>query len=326
MNTNKYITGVLLASMLLLFSCSKYDWWNGKTGALANKNLPYVNCIVDSTGDTNVRLLVTTKVDTTVSTTRITEQGVCWSTSPNPTIADNKLAIGINSPTTFSITITGLKPKTTYYICGYAINHTGQKDSAAVGYSTPQMITTAASSPYTFGQILNGGMVFYIDTTGLHGLVCDTADLTYSVTDTGGKVTIIDSFPWTVSNRNRIFLNNGTAIGTDGSNTLAILTTFDSINSPNFDSLYLPNIAAFICRKSHGGDTSWYLPSKDALNLMYKNLAAKGYGNFNAVNYWSSSDYSYNGRVYAWAQYFGNGNQYYFGQSILLNVRAVKKF
>jgi len=326
MNTKKYITGVLLASILWVCSCSKYEWWNGKTGNLTNKNLPYVSCNVDSTSDSSITLTVTTKVDTTVSTTKISAQGVCWSTSPNPTINDYKLNSSTNSPTTFSLVIAGLKPKMTYYLRGFAINHTGVGDTAVAGYSSQITITTPAYSPYTFGQIMNGSMIFYIDTTGQHGLVCDTADLTYSVTETSGKVAIIDSFPWSVSNRNRIFLSNGTAIGTDGSNTQAILVAFDSLNSPNFDTLHLPNIAASICRSSHGGDTTWYLPTKDALYLMYKNLAARGYGNFSKGSYWSSSDYILNGKVYAWAQYFGNVNQYYFNQSSLLYVRGVKKF
>ncbi len=327
MNLNKYTTGVLLACILWVCSCSKYDWWNGKTGDLTNKNLPYVSCNVDSTSDSSITLTVITKVDTTVSTTKITSQGVCWSTNPNPTINDSKITTITNSPTTFAIVIAGLKPKTTYYIRGFAINHTGQKDSAVAGYSTPQItITTPAHSNYTFGQIFKGGMIFYIDTTGQHGLICDLSDLTFTSKDTAGTVTTVDSFPWSVVNRNRIFLNNGTAIGTDGSNTQAILVAFDSLNSPNFDTLHLPNIAASICRSSHGGDTTWYLPTKDALYLMYKNLAARGYGNFSKGSYWSSSDYILNGKVYAWAQYFGNVNQYYFNQSSLLYVRGVKKF
>jgi hypothetical protein len=169
-------------------------------------------------------------------------------------------------------------------------------------------------------------MVFYIDTTGLHGLVCDTANLTFTSTDTSGKVATVDSFPWCILNRNKINLYNNTAIGYDSTNTLAILTTFDSLNSPNFNNLLLPNIAASLCRTSHNGDSNWFLPSKDALNLMYKHLAARGYGNFDAGNYWSSSDYILNNKAYAWAQYFGNGNQYYFNQSTPLYVRAIKKF
>ena len=54
----------------------------------------------------------------------ITARGVCWSTSANPTIADNKTidGSGIGSFTSF---ITGLTSNTTYYIRAYATNSTG---------------------------------------------------------------------------------------------------------------------------------------------------------------------------------------------------------
>ena len=318
MNTNKYITGVLLIGLLFMIGCSKLDWWNGNNGTLTNQNLPFVSSSVDSTSDTSITATITIKDG---GNPVVFSQGVCWGTSPNPTVISNDTIPDTTKNTTFTIAIKGLKQKTTYYLRGYARNSKG------VGYSTQITITTPAHSQYRFGDTLGGGIIFYIDTTGLHGLVCDTANLFYkSPPDSLGNFTRVDSFPWSVSNRNNIYLNNGTAIGTEASNTLSILVTFDSLNSPGYDTLNLPNIAASICRSSHNKDTSWYLPSIDALNLMYKNLAARGFGNFTAGNYWSSSDYLYNGRVYAWAQYFGNGNQYYFNQSLPLYVRAVKRF
>ena len=47
-----------------------------------------------------------------------TSQGVCWSTTPNPTTADNKTILdGIDpDPKHFHSTLTGLNPGTTYYV------------------------------------------------------------------------------------------------------------------------------------------------------------------------------------------------------------------
>ena len=54
----------------------------------------------------------------------ITAEGVCWSTSPSPTISDSKTMDG-TSTKFFSSTITSLEPNTTYYIRSYATNSIG---------------------------------------------------------------------------------------------------------------------------------------------------------------------------------------------------------
>jgi hypothetical protein len=50
--------------------------------------------------------------------------------------------------------------------------------------------------------------------------------------------------------------------------------------------------------------TDWQLPSKDALQAMYDNLHAYGYGGFTAGYYWSSSEYN---SATAWMINFANG-------------------
>jgi uncharacterized protein (TIGR02145 family) len=54
----------------------------------------------------------------------IIENGVCWSTSQNPTIADSKTIDGIGTGD-FHSNITGLTPNTAYYIRAYATNSIG---------------------------------------------------------------------------------------------------------------------------------------------------------------------------------------------------------
>jgi hypothetical protein len=67
--------------------------------------------------------------------TSITARGVCWSTSPNPTIADNKTygGSGIGSFTCF---IKGLSPNTIYYVRAYAINSIGTAYGNEISFST----------------------------------------------------------------------------------------------------------------------------------------------------------------------------------------------
>ena len=54
----------------------------------------------------------------------VTAKGVCWSTSQNPTIANNKTNDG-QGMGTFTSNITGLTSSTTYYVRAYATNVNG---------------------------------------------------------------------------------------------------------------------------------------------------------------------------------------------------------
>lgn len=57
--------------------------------------------------------------------TAITERGIVYSTSPNPTTANTKVADAASGTGTYTVTIPGLNPTTLYYIRAYAINGGG---------------------------------------------------------------------------------------------------------------------------------------------------------------------------------------------------------
>jgi hypothetical protein len=86
--------------------------------------------------------------------------------------------------------------------------------------------------------------------------------------------------------------------------------------------------AADLCAAfEFGGYDDWFLPSKDELDLMYKNLKQAGLGGFSGNNYWSSSQKG-DGRI-AWTQSFSNGNQdnwRFEGKDNTYSVRAVRAF
>lgn len=65
----------------------------------------------------------------------VTERGVCWSTSPNPTINDNITTNG-NGTGTFTSNLINLTANTTYYVRAYANN------SAGTGYGNEISFTT----------------------------------------------------------------------------------------------------------------------------------------------------------------------------------------
>jgi hypothetical protein len=54
----------------------------------------------------------------------VTARGVCWSTTPNPTISDDK-AEGGSGNGSFTFSLTKLSPNTTYYVRSFATNSVG---------------------------------------------------------------------------------------------------------------------------------------------------------------------------------------------------------
>jgi uncharacterized protein (TIGR02145 family) len=67
--------------------------------------------------------------------TVVTQRGVCWDTSPNPTINNSKTENGTGMGSFTSI-MRGLKPNTTYYVRAYATNSKG------TGYGNTLSFTT----------------------------------------------------------------------------------------------------------------------------------------------------------------------------------------
>ena len=54
----------------------------------------------------------------------VTERGICWSTSANPSVTDNHVAVGTGIGE-FTATMTGLETNTTYHVRAYAMNEKG---------------------------------------------------------------------------------------------------------------------------------------------------------------------------------------------------------
>lgn len=161
----------------------------------------------------------------------------------------------------------------------------------------------------TIGDFHEGGVIFYIDDTGEHGLVCAVSDQSFGST-------------WKCETNIVIQGAQETAIGTGAQNTADILLVCDAT----------PTIAAAICNSLDlNGYTDWFLPSKDELNEIYKNKSAvdvtavdNGGALLQNTNYWSSSHQLSNT---VWIQFFGNGGSQS-GNSFddSNHVRAIRAF
>jgi len=111
----------------------------------------------------------------------------------------------------------------------------------------------------------------------------------------------------------------GPTVGSGKLNTQLIVRQLESLGESN--------CAAQLCVKLKNSKfTDWFLPSKDELNLMYKNLHQKNMGKFTTkFSYWSSSQVN---SECAWYQSFANGKQYNFGnyKYDMFTVRAIRAF
>jgi len=217
----------------------------------------------------------------------VTARGVCWNTSSNPTTANSHTTDGSGTGT-FVSNLTGLTLNTLYYVRAYATNSVG------TAYGNEVSFTTAGT--FNIGQSYGGGIIFYIDGTGQHGLIAATSDQS-----TGAEWGCVGT----------LIGGTSTAIGSGQANTTIIVNGCSQAG-----------IAARICDDLIlNGYSDWFLPSKDELNQMY--IQRTVIGGFTTYAQWSSSEYDANG---AWSQFFGNGSTQDSWKWALDHVRAVRAF
>jgi uncharacterized protein (TIGR02145 family) len=91
----------------------------------------------------------------------ITARGVCWATTPNPTILNNKTSDGTGSGA-FTSSITGLTPGMSYYVRAYATNSSGTAYGDELSFTTLATVptlTTASITDKTRTTATSGGNV-----------------------------------------------------------------------------------------------------------------------------------------------------------------------
>lgn len=166
---------------------------------------------------------------------------------------------------------------------------------------------TPDTDTISVGEFYQGGIVFFLDDTGKHGLVCSISNQSYG-SEWGCLPTLVTDA-------------KGLSIGTGYQNTIDITNTCTS-----------NDIAAAICNNLTLNDyDDWFLPSKDELNEIHQNLdvinaASKDNGGeiIQSTNYWTSSS---SGGDAAWVQNMDSGGNQYSNLADKSNhVRAIRKF
>jgi hypothetical protein len=177
------------------------------------------------------------------------------------------------------------------------------------GTTWTNMIGGDASLALVVGMEYQGGKIAYILQSGEpgydpkipHGIIAATSDQ--------GRV------KWNNNDFNSFTAvgATGTALGTGLTNTNTIIENQGPSSSH----------AAGLARAYNGGEyTDWYLPSKDELAKLYLNRVAIG-GFSGSGGYWSSTEQP---SLYAYLQFFYNGDNPYTGKDQSNRVRAIRAF
>jgi len=166
---------------------------------------------------------------------------------------------------------------------------------------TNNVISTTGPTPLAIGDSYGGGIIFWLDASGQHGLIAATDDQSTGIQWYNG------SYTTTGATLDAVYAgkaNTEIIISVQGAGSYAAQVCDDysvTVNNEYYND--------------------WYLPSKYELNLMYLQKAA--IGGFASGNYWSSTEYDI---YFAWRQYFGTGGQYIEYKNYTYYVRAVRAF
>jgi len=179
------------------------------------------------------------------------------------------------------------------------------------GCLTLALVLTSCSkedepTPLTIGDFLKGGVIFYLDDTKQHGLVCAVSNQSDG--------TVWGCIGTTINGADDL------TIGTGLQNTLDIEVGCTTAGT-----------AADLCANlTLNTYSDWFLPSQDELYEMYLNkdiiditAIANGGTAFDAKRYWSSTEFS---DTNAWYYPFYNAAPEDNHKSSLYRVRAVRAF
>jgi hypothetical protein len=224
----------------------------------------------------------------------ITATGVCWSTSPSPTLSNSFVVSGYYAPV--PSTINKLTTSTTYYVRAYASNIAGTTYGNQLTFTTTAILSV--------GGAYQGGVI---------GYVLQPGDLGYSVSTPHGLIinpSSLGDYEWGCSGT-LISGAMGIAIGTGNQNTLDIVAGCSN-----------PNIAAQVCNNLvFGGYNDWYLPSANEKVAIDANWELAGIVSYYELdNSWSSSQFD------AYDAYYYDSSSHYFKNFSGLHVYAIRSF
>ncbi|MBN2669393.1 MAG: hypothetical protein JXR60_09195 [Bacteroidales bacterium] len=211
--------------------------------------------------------------------------------SESDPVYSSSIASGITATDT-----TNWNNKQNQLVAGTNITIVGNTISAIDGGST-----------LAIGDSYQGGIIFWLDATGQHGLIVATADQSPGI-------------PW-YNQTLRYTGTTGDGLYAGAMNTTMIIATQMADNQMgNFAAKICADYSVTVSGITYG---DWYLPSKYELNLLY--LQKTTVGGISSDIYWSSTESSSSSSS-AWIQNFNLGNQFPIAKNNACLVRAIRAF
>ncbi len=220
----------------------------------------------------------------------VTMRGICYSTSPNPTIAGTYVSGGAGNGN-FSANLSGLTPNTLYYERAFATNSVG------TSYGTEFQFTTYY---HHIGESFGGGIIYSLDGTTQHGLIVAPVTL--------GGINWQECLPpcTTATAVNAYSFTDGVA------NTNAMIAALSAFT----------NAGKSARAYRGGGFTDWYLPAINELEPMNGKETLLGITDY---YYWSSTAASTSaGLAYIYNFYHNYSESV--GKNTPYVVRPIRKF
>lgn len=221
----------------------------------------------------------------------ILRTGICYASTPNPTIANTVISNNGSSGISFVNYLTPLTLHTHYYVRSFVTTRAG------TGYSNESDFT----AEYLIGEPKDGGRIFFVNPDKVHGLIAANVDQSSGVR-------------W-----------DSRLTGTHP--TTGAYSYFDGATNTDLIIAIMGNSgnAAYIARSyTGGGFTDWYLPAPAELRALFQ--VREKIGNFQNNWYWTSMESSdYNLNAGAVQFYLGT----YSGTTITAwsyPVRAIRRF
>jgi len=193
--------------------------------------------------------------------TTITEWGICWSTSKNPTITDLSVKIkadaldGVVADTIFTSILTGLIPGTTYFVRAYAVNSVGIAYGNELGFVALSNVSAGFNPVITYG------------------IVSDIDGNFYKTTQLGTQL-------WMAENLKTIKFNDGTPIPnvTDNANWESLLTPgycWYNNDEATYKGTYGALYNWYAVKTDKLCPAGWHVPSNDEWNKLITYLGGE---------------------------------------------------
>ncbi len=231
-------------------------------------------------------------------------------TAPIVSSGGNTPAISISAATTSAagsmsaadkIKLNGIDGSETKLTAGSNMTITGSGTT-----SSPYVI---GATTLSIGQSYQGGIIFWLDATGQHGLIAATSDQSTGIQWHNGTF--------------RCTGTTGDGLYAGKMNTAIIVAAQMADNqSGNFAAKICADYSVVVNGVTYG---DWYLPSKYELDLLYQQKSVVG-GFEDETSYWCSTEYATAfSDLKAWRLYCPWGF-YDFGKGDTYRVRAVRSF